>query len=241
MAVSLINIGTIANDGTGDDLREAFIKVNNNFEELDLRQPEQTTASNLGVLGQSLFAQKSGYDLQFKKIIGGDNITLTANDSNITIDAIGGLQEIRIITDSGTVILEDGDSVRLLGGDQANTYVDPNGDIIINGSTRLDTDPAPRLGASLDGNQQNLNSIGNINAQDITGNIIVANNFQGPLDGLVYGVDIRNINTYFDDFDFGGFSGPITNWIDYLIAQTDIDLGSFASPLDENLDQGFIV
>ena len=32
MAVQTINIGNAANDGTGDDLREAFIKVNNNFE-----------------------------------------------------------------------------------------------------------------------------------------------------------------------------------------------------------------
>ena len=30
MAVTSINVGTLANDGTGDDLREAFIKVNNN-------------------------------------------------------------------------------------------------------------------------------------------------------------------------------------------------------------------
>ena len=34
MVQSTINIGTLANDGTGDDLREAFIKVNNNFNEL---------------------------------------------------------------------------------------------------------------------------------------------------------------------------------------------------------------
>jgi len=44
MAISLINVGQIANDGTGDDLREAFIKINQNFEELDLRDDEQTTA-----------------------------------------------------------------------------------------------------------------------------------------------------------------------------------------------------
>ncbi len=36
MAISTINIGTLANDGTGDDLREAFVKVNNNFTELDV-------------------------------------------------------------------------------------------------------------------------------------------------------------------------------------------------------------
>ena len=35
MAIQRVNIGTIANDGTGDDLREAFVKVNNNFTELE--------------------------------------------------------------------------------------------------------------------------------------------------------------------------------------------------------------
>ena len=39
MAIQRVNIGTIANDGTGDDLREAFVKVNN-FTELDIRQPK---------------------------------------------------------------------------------------------------------------------------------------------------------------------------------------------------------
>lgn len=34
MAKQTINTGTTANDGTGDDLRDAFIKVNDNFTEL---------------------------------------------------------------------------------------------------------------------------------------------------------------------------------------------------------------
>ena len=37
MAVQTINVGVLANDGTGDDLREAFIKANQNFDDLDLR------------------------------------------------------------------------------------------------------------------------------------------------------------------------------------------------------------
>ena len=48
MAIQTINIGTIANDGTGDDLREAFVKVNNNFTELPNRNPEATTGVKLG-------------------------------------------------------------------------------------------------------------------------------------------------------------------------------------------------
>ena len=35
MTIQNINIGNIANDGTGDDLREAFRKVNENFDALE--------------------------------------------------------------------------------------------------------------------------------------------------------------------------------------------------------------
>ena len=35
MAINPINVGNAANDGTGDDLREAFIKINQNFQLLD--------------------------------------------------------------------------------------------------------------------------------------------------------------------------------------------------------------
>ena len=88
MAVQLINIGNVANDGTGDDLREAMIKINTNFEELDLRDDEQTTASNLGVVGEGLFLRRNVYDLEFKKISAGANVTLTADDNKIVIALI---------------------------------------------------------------------------------------------------------------------------------------------------------
>ena len=69
MAIQLIDIGQVANDGSGDDLREAFIKVNQNFEELDLRDDEQTTASNIGGAGGvGVFSNRVNYDLQFKKL-----------------------------------------------------------------------------------------------------------------------------------------------------------------------------
>jgi hypothetical protein len=37
MAIQTINVGNIPNDGTGDDLREAFVKVNQNFTDVDTR------------------------------------------------------------------------------------------------------------------------------------------------------------------------------------------------------------
>ena len=44
------------------------------------------TASNLGT-GQGIFAQKVGDDLQFKGLVAGTNVTLTADANNITITA----------------------------------------------------------------------------------------------------------------------------------------------------------
>ena len=70
MVQSTVNIGTLANDGTGDDLREAFIKVNNNFNELYLRTPESTTASNKlpdDATTAGVFADKTNDNLNFNE------------------------------------------------------------------------------------------------------------------------------------------------------------------------------
>ena len=40
MAQQIINIGAIANDGTGDDLRTAGNKINQNFTELYLKDSD---------------------------------------------------------------------------------------------------------------------------------------------------------------------------------------------------------
>jgi hypothetical protein len=48
MAKQVINVGTIANDGTGDKLRAAFVKANDNFTELyDGKQPLDATLTAL--------------------------------------------------------------------------------------------------------------------------------------------------------------------------------------------------
>jgi len=50
---------------------------------------EVNTASNIGA-GDGVFAQKTGVDLEFKSLVAGSNITLTAGSNDITIDASGG-------------------------------------------------------------------------------------------------------------------------------------------------------
>ena len=118
MAVQLINIGNVANDGTGDDLREAFIKANANFEELDLRDDEQTTVSNLGGTGEGLFAQKLIYDLQFKKLSAGANITLTADLEKIVIAADSGVSDLTLTADTGNVVLDNSAALTVFVAEQ---------------------------------------------------------------------------------------------------------------------------
>jgi hypothetical protein len=234
MAIQDINIGTLANDGTGDDLREAFIKVNQNFEDLDLRAPESTTASNLGNVGEGVFYQKSGAELQFKKLVSGANITLTSSTNGITVNALGGLQQLNIVSDSGSKQLADGDTLNIYGGTGASTTLSGNV-LTVNTTTELSTDTTPVLGGNLDANGNNLINGGTITSSTFNGA------FNGNLTGLVHGVDIRLIAPNTAGFNFGTLNNIITSIIDWLIYTNDVDFGSFFVPDDRTFDAGPIV
>jgi len=60
MARQILNIGTTANDGTGDTLREAMIKTNENFTEL---YASPLLASGISVSGNEITATRSNDDL----------------------------------------------------------------------------------------------------------------------------------------------------------------------------------
>lgn len=232
MAVELINVGQVANDGTGDDLREAFIKINQNFEELDLRDDEQTTASNLGDTGEGVFAQKLNYDLQFKRLIAGSDITLTATDTAITIDATSGLKSILLTADSGTVTLEQTDSLNIVGGNNITTAITDNTlSINYTGLTDLSSDPNPRLSNTLDAQDNNI-----INVNTLTGINVIS---------LVHGIDIREIeskvNDLVIDFDFGNIVQNVNTILEWLVLSTDVDFGSLVNPDPKNVDLGLLV
>ena len=159
MAIQSINIGNIANDGTGDDIRVAFGKVNDNFEELDLRNPGSLTASNLGAVGEGVFAQKEGTDLQFKKIVGGTGTTITATSNTVTIDgsAIGTLT---IGTDNGSIIVNTSTTISVNGGNGISTRQNGNQIIADIEAGALSFDTNPTLGGTFDGNGNNMVGIG---------------------------------------------------------------------------------
>jgi hypothetical protein len=86
MSIQTINIGGFANDGTGDDLRTAFLKVNANFAELG-GVSGLTNGENLGN-GVGVFAQRNATDpvLEFRTLTSVDNsveITTTSTTVNL--------------------------------------------------------------------------------------------------------------------------------------------------------------
>ena len=239
MAVQIINVGQIANDGTGDDLREAFIKINQNFEELDLRDDEQTTASNIGEIGEGIFAQKLNYDLQFKKLVPGSNITLTPTDETVTVDALGGLQQLIISSDSGSIILADGNTLNINGGQNVETSLAGNVLTIESTASELSSDSSPSLSATLDANNNDIENVGQITAQRFTGFL------KGTMEGNVWGIDIRELNDAIDNindsFDFGSTIQNLDSLLDFFLYSNDVDLGTITSPAAFNIDNGSIV
>ena len=206
MAIQAINIGTVANDGTGDDLREAFVKVNANFAELAARNPEATTGVNLGASGEGVFAQLNGAEMQFKKLIGGGNVTLSADGNAITINSVGGLQTLNVETDNGTQAVTDGDTLKLIGGTNLNTKI-AGGGVTFDSVTELSSDLTPQLGANLDGQNNNIINVNNINAK-------------------VWYKDIRDIA----GFNFGTITKSYSDIFNWLLDNQDIEFGLIDQP-----------
>lgn len=238
MALQTINLGNVANDGTGDDLREAFQKVIFNFAELDARTPEATTAVNLGT-GEGVFASRNNAELQFKSLVGGSNATLTSDTDSITIDVDAGVTQFIIAGDSGSLTVTEDATVTIEGGNLISTERDGNS-IRINSNAlgSLSDDPNPTLSAGLNAAGYNLASVGNIDAGTVSGV------FDGNLTGLVHGVDIRDLNTYRDpdNWDFGGIApSTVTNIYDYVFKTYNVDFGTISGVQPNvNLDFGSI-
>ena len=101
MALQTINLGNYANDGTGDDLRTAFEKVNANFADLS-STITISTAANVGD-GIGLFYRKNLAELEFK--------SLTSSDNSVSITP-----ELTSVDLKSVTILEN-DTTPMLGGD----------------------------------------------------------------------------------------------------------------------------
>ena len=223
MAIQNINIGNIANDGTGDDLRVAFGKVNDNFEELDLRNPGSLTASNVGAVGEGIFAQKDGTDLQFKKLVGGTGTTLTSTNNTISIDG-SAIKQLTLGTDNGSIIVTASQTVSINGGNGIASRQSGSQIIMDIQSGALSFDTNPTLGGNLDANGNNVIGVDQLTANNVN--------------ALIYNTDIRPISSFLTGFDFKEIDVQVTNFIDFILATTDVDQGTISSPADFSSDFG---
>jgi hypothetical protein len=232
MAINYIDVGIVANDGTGDDLREAFVKVNDNFEELDLRIVEETIIINAGTVGQGIYLDKIDGEHIFKRLVAGSNITLSPTANSITINAANSLDQLIISTDGNTLTLVPGQTTAIKGGNGITTSL--NGQqIIISLDDRgiVEKDTLPKLSANLNAFNNNIDNA----------NVVSASVFNGELQGNVWGYDIRTFGSYFQGFDFGQFRPTYNSSIEFIMQRVDVDFGAFDPANGDIVDLGGFV
>lgn len=206
MAVQTINVGVLANDGTGDDLREAFIKANQNFDDLDLRVASFTeiTGQNLGTTGFGIFADKVDNDFQFRKLqadpLYADSIALRISDDGNTLFLSTPQSQSRFTDGVTTITTPVEQPIFVVGEEGAVVSVNTVGpEIRVRGVISGET--APRLSADLNADNNQLKNVSALNG-------ILANEFERVL-----------------GFDFGEIQSSSTSIIDFIIANNDVDLG----------------
>lgn len=122
--MEIVNTGTVANDGTGDKLRDAFIIVNQNFQEL---QPKYKTLTF-----NSLY-EESVIEFNTPLIVGRTYLILTLNDGD-NFDNVGytgekyfvATGEYPVIWSNGTIVRLVNHTVTKFQDDFTNTIIKPD-------------------------------------------------------------------------------------------------------------------
>ena len=101
MAINLINRGSVANDGTGDNLRAGAEKANSNFTEIYTALGDGTNISGIvKIADDSSTVTSISANGETLKILGGTGITSTISGNNLTLAVDG-----TIITGSSSTTL----------------------------------------------------------------------------------------------------------------------------------------
>lgn len=132
-----INLGSVVNDGTGDDLRTAFEKVKTNFEFLYNNGYAPVSAENIGASGIGIFKQKNtNSNLELRKLdalgpirlqLVGDVLQLDFNPTatvNFNGQSVNNINTITATTFSGTLTGNVVGLIRNGGTVSQNPFVD---------------------------------------------------------------------------------------------------------------------
>lgn len=231
MAIDRVNVGTLANDGTGDDLRQAFVKVNNNFDELNAKVAGQATASNLGS-GEGIFYSKEDGVIGLKSLVAGTNVQLTSDANTITIN------------NEGTIVLQGSTGVGSVTGPNRTLAITGGNNITTNavgntltvnvvGDGLVVNDTSPQLGGALNGGGNNATNL----------DIVTANSFIGALTGTVDGINISGLYSKLGNvlgFNYGDILINTDSALDYLVSQVTVSYGTILTPANLTSDFGGI-
>jgi hypothetical protein len=180
-----VQLGQYANDGTGDDLRTAFTRVNNSFAALT-SSIAVNGGTNLGT-GIGIYADKNSTNLEFRTLTStGNTVTITASTTTVNLEAITHLQSDTNPILGGNLNLNNH---HISGGDSQTT--------VYNVDIKL------------------LNSlIGILIKEDYLivdmGSFINPIGIKKDSNGNVIGGDTKGYN-----LDFGGFASSIANLCDF--------------------------
>jgi hypothetical protein len=125
MTLQTINLGELANDGTGDDLRTAFEKVNFNFTNLEMAASDISGATNLGTTGATVFKEVVNRDLKFRRILGENGVTVTNTETAVIVSGTT-IPPTIISGDSGSLLFAPGETININGSSNITVGIDNN-------------------------------------------------------------------------------------------------------------------
>lgn len=232
MTIVPINVGNAANDGTGDDLREAFIKVNDNFTYLS---STPSGVVNLGA-GAGIYANQTGGTINLKSLVAGNPyITITQLENTIVFNGQPGT--FTISDGSNSMIAGGGIPMAIIGLDATTVSINDNTKTV-SISSSVSADLSPQLGAGLDGNNFSITNVGNITATSILGTTVTATNLVPTnINGVSYA---NRLGRYIEGFNFGSFTDNPSSILDFVILSVGVDYGTFVAPNNIMTDFGFI-
>ena len=223
MAIELVNLGNSANDGTGDDLRIAFEKVNNSLTFVE--SIAQQEGVNLGTAGAEVYKNTVDNNLFFRRLVAGDNIAINELENTIVIENTQPASSFVISGNSGSLIAGSGVNYAIIGEDAITVHVDNNtGTISIRGS--LLDDPNPTLSENLNANSNTIGNVGVLETERLETQFIGS----APYD--------QRLGRYIEGFDGGDILPVVNSTLDFIVATYPVDFGTIQLPASINVDLG---
>ena len=253
---NLVSVGQVANDGTGDNLREAFLKINGNFLYLGNRLGTDPSGANVGTTGESVFKEVVDFQYRFRKIDA---------DGNLHVRLVGDVITLDFRPNSAVNFL--GQNITNAGSVTATSFTGPlTGNVTgtVTGNAGSVTNGVYTTGDQTISGVKTFNSTitGSVtgNAGTVTNGVYTNGNqtidgfktFTQPITGLLSGnvtglirspnetayVDVSNLERRINTFDYGVINPVFVDPISYYLYAVGTDMGTFNNPSEFSIDAG---